>query len=383
MNIGVVGVGRLGICFALLLEKAGHQVLGSDIRANYVAGLNRKQIVTNEPQVAEMLVASTNFTATTDTRQVIKQSDVIYIMVATPSLTDGSYDISAVQRVVEDVKECDFDLAGKVLVVGCTTNPGDCAKIQQELASMGVKVLYNPEFIAQGAIIHDLQQADMVLIGGDDQTVMDNYAELYNGIQTIKPRIHTMSLSAAEIVKIGVNCFLTTKISYANTLGQVLIRSGLNADVEKALAAVGSDTRVGTKYLKFGFGFGGPCLPRDNRSFGHYANKLGLKFNLGSIVDGFNREHAEFLKAYFIEVNPKQLSYYMDTISYKKNTDIFEESQQLLLCHDLLSAGYTVYVEPNDLITQQVKDGLVDRYKDRIKFVPLEQINESIIHIDL
>jgi nucleotide sugar dehydrogenase len=383
MNIGVVGVGRLGICFALLLEKAGHQVLGSDIRANYVAGLNRKQITTNEPQVVEMLTASTNFTATTDTRQVVKQSDVIYIMVATPSLADGSYDISAVQRVVEDVKECDFDLAGKVLVVGCTTNPGDCAQIQKELSVHGIKVLYNPEFIAQGSIIRDLQQADMVLIGGDDQAVMDQYAKLYNDIQTISPCVHTMSLSAAEIVKIGVNCFLTTKISYANTLGQVLIRSGLNKDVEKALAAVGSDTRVGTKYLKFGFGFGGPCLPRDNRSFGHYANKLGLKFNLGSIVDGFNREHAEFLKEYFIEINTNNVPYYMDTISYKKNTDIFEESQQLVLCRDLLSAGYTVYVEPNDLIPSAVKDSLIDSYKDRIKFVPLEQINESIIHIDL
>ena len=383
MNIGVVGVGRLGICFALLLERAGHQVLGSDIRANYVAALNKKQIVTNEPQVADMLSASNNFVATTDTRRVVEQSDVIYIMVATPSLADGSYDISAVQRVVDDVKECDFDLAGKVLVVGCTTNPGDCAKIQTELDKFGVKVLYNPEFIAQGSIIHDLQQADMVLIGGNDQTVMDNYAQLYNGIQTIEPQIHTMSLTAAEIVKIGVNCFLTTKISYANTLGQVLIKSGLTADVDKALAAVGADARVGKKYLKFGFGFGGPCLPRDNRSFGHYANKLGLKFNLGSIVDGFNREHAEFLKEYFIELNTDHRPYYMDTISYKKNTDIFEESQQLLLCHDLLSAGYTVYVEPNDLITQTVKDGLVERYKNRVKFVPLEQINESVIHIDL
>ena len=96
MNIGVVGVGRLGICFALLLERAGHQVLGCDIRANYVAGLNRKQIVTNEPQVADMLAASTNFQATTDTRQVIKDNDIVYIMVATPSLADGSYDVSAV-----------------------------------------------------------------------------------------------------------------------------------------------------------------------------------------------------------------------------------------------------------------------------------------------
>ena len=383
MNIGVVGVGRLGICFALLLEQAGHRILGSDIRANYVAGLNRKEITTNEPQLAEMLTASKNFRATTDTRQVVKENDIIYIMVATPSLADGNYDVSAVWRVVEDVKECDFDIAGKVLVVGCTTNPGDCAKIQQELNRQGVKVLYNPEFIAQGSIIRDLRQADMVLIGGNDQEVMDRYARLYNDIQTTEPCVHTMSLTAAEIVKIGVNCFLTTKISYANTLGQVLIRSGLNADVEKALAAVGSDTRVGTKYLKFGFGFGGPCLPRDNRSFGHYANKLGLKFNLGSIVDGFNREHAGFLRDYFVETNPDHLPYYMDTISYKKNTDIFEESQQLVLCQDLLAAGYTVYVEPNALIPSIVINSLIDRYQDNIKFVALGDIKEPVININL
>jgi nucleotide sugar dehydrogenase len=381
MNIGVVGVGRLGICFALLLERAGHQVLGSDIRANYVANLNRKQITTNEPQVADMLAASTNFTATTNTREVIKQNDIIYIMVATPSLADGSYDVSAVQRVVEDVKECDFDLTDKILVVGCTTNPGDCARIQQELENRGVKVLYNPEFIAQGSIIRDLQQADMVLIGGQDQATMDQYALLYNDIQTTTPKIHTMSLTAAEIVKIGINCFLTTKISYANTLGQVLIRSGLEADVRRALTAVGADTRVGSKYLQFGFGFGGPCLPRDNRSFGHYADKLGLKFNLGAIIDGFNREHADFLFEHFVQANTENLPFYMETISYKKNTDIFEESQQYRLCQDLLSAGHTVYVEPNDLTPAAISDDLIKRYPNQVKFVPLQQIQESVFQI--
>ena len=382
MNIGVVGVGRLGICFALLLERAGHQVLGCDIRANYVAGLNRKQIVTNEPQVADMLAASTNFQATTDTRQVIKDNDIVYIMVATPSLADGSYDVSAVWRVVEDVKECDFDLTGKVLIVGCTTNPGDCAQIQAELADQGVKVLYNPEFIAQGSIVRDLQQADMVLIGGNDQAVMDQYAQLYTDIQTTTPQIHTMSLTAAEIVKIGVNCFLTTKISYANTLGQVLIRSGLEDDIERALAAVGADTRVGNKYLKFGFGFGGPCLPRDNRSFGHYADKLGLKFNLGAVIDGFNREHADFLLKYFVEANHDRLPFYMETISYKKNTDIFEESQQYRLCQDLLAAGYTVYVEPNALTPVAISDGLATQYPDQVKFVSLQQIQEPVFRVE-
>ena len=386
MNIGVIGVGRLGICFALLLEKAGHQVLGADIRANYVANLNRRQITTNEPQVADMLAASTNFTATTDTRQVIEQNDVIYIMVATPSLADGSYDVSAVWRVIEDVKECDFDLTGKVLVVGCTTNPGDCAQIQHELAGQNVKVLYNPEFIAQGSIIRDLQQADMVLIGGNDQEVMDNYSRIYYDIQTTTPRIHTMSLTAAELVKIGVNCFLTTKISYANMLGEVLIRSGLEKDVDRALAAVGADERVGTKYLRYGFGYGGPCLPRDNRAFSHYAERLGLGFPLGKIVDEFNLKHTEFLTQSVIQKNTQQLPFYMSYISYKKNTDIFEESQQLRLCYNLLNQGNTVYVEPSSLIPSALIDELTQYFGDRIQLKTaswLAEQNIRVFNIDL
>ena len=160
MKIGVVGIGRLGICFALLLEQAGYSVLASDIRTNYVALLNQRKIQTNEPGVANMLAQSRNLCATTDTREVVSQCDTIYVMVATPSLADGSYDVSAVQRVVDDVKECDFDLTGKILIIGCTTNPGDCQRIQDNLRDRGVHVLYNPEFIAQGSILHDLQHAD-------------------------------------------------------------------------------------------------------------------------------------------------------------------------------------------------------------------------------
>lgn len=383
MKVGVVGIGRLGICFALLLEQAGHEILASDIRANYVAGLNRKQITTNEPRVADMLAASKNLVATTDTRSVIEHSDVVYVMVATPSLADGSYDVSAVWRVVDDVKECDFDLNGKILVVGCTTNPGDCVKIQNVLKPQGVSVLYNPEFIAQGSIVNDLQRADMVLIGGDDQAVMDRYAAIYNDIQTTKPNIHTMSLTAAEIVKIGLNCFLTTKISYANMLGQVLIRSGLEHDVDLALNAVGSDSRVGNKYLRFGFGFGGPCFPRDNRSFGHYAGRMGLKFNIGTIVDGFNREHTEFLTQYFKDANSHKKPFYMDSISYKKDTDIFEESQQYQVCQNLLDAGYTMYIEPNNKIPKTITDSLTSRYGDSVKFVGIAQLDtESIFKIE-
>lgn len=372
MKIGVVGVGRLGICFALLLERAGYPVLASDIRTNYVAALNQRKIQTNEPGVADMLAQSQNLFATTDTREVIAQSDIIYVMVATPSLADGSYDVSAVQRVVDDVKECDFDLYDKILVIGCTTNPGDCQRIQDTLRDRGVHVLYNPEFIAQGSILYDLQHADMVLIGSENQAVMDRYAAIYNDIQTITPNVHTMSLTAAELVKIGTNCFLTTKISYANMIGEVLIRSGLEKDVDRALNAIGNDSRVGTKYMRYGFGYGGPCLPRDNRAFAHYAKRVGLDFPLGKIVDEFNKDHTTFLVQQAIDANHDLLPFYISSVTYKPRTDILEESQQLKFCQDLLTQGYTVYVEPSDLVPTAVTDSL--KKLGKIYFESREQL---------
>ena len=375
MKIGIIGAGRLGICFALLLDRGGYQVMASDIRSNYIAGLQRREIVTNEPGVAEML-RDCSIDFTTDTRRVIQESDVIYVMVATPSRADGSYDISAVERVVADVAECDFDTTGKILVVGCTTNPGDCQQIQDQLREYGIHVLYNPEFIAQGSILRDLQHADMVLIGGEDTAVMDRYQSVYYKVQpTMRPNVRTMSLTAAELVKIGINCFLTTKISYANMLGEVLIRSGLDADVDSALAAVGSDSRIGSKYMRYGYGYGGPCLPRDNRAYAHYARSVGLDFELGTIVDQFNQDHTQFLITSLIEKNDRNLPFYMPSISYKPNTDIVEESQQLAVCEGLLQRGRQVIVRHSDLIPKQTINMLQERFGTRIRFLRPDQLD--------
>ena len=373
MNIGVVGVGRLGLCFSLLVDRAGHRVIGCDIRSSYIAALQRREIQTAEPGVAEML-ETCNIEFTTDTRQVILASDVIYVMVATPSLADGSYDISAVTRIVDDIGECGFDLANKCLVIGCTTNPGDCQAIQDQLRGFGVQVLYNPEFIAQGSILQDLQQADMVLIGGESDTIIEKYQKIYDDIQTTEPNIHKMSLTAAEVVKIGINCFLTTKISFANMIGEILSRSNLENDIAGALAAIGADSRIGKKYLRYGFGFGGPCLPRDNRSFSNYAGKVGLEFPLGHIVDRFNRDHTVFLENYFIKKNVDNLPFYMKTISYKPNTDITEESQQYLLCTRLLENGYRVYVEPSDKLPKEIIDQLKEKFSKLIQFESIDSL---------
>ena len=371
MKIGLIGVGRLGICFSLLLEKAGYEVVASDVRESYVNDLNQKVINTSEPFVQNYLSESNNFRATTNNLEVIRECDIIYTLVATPSLPDGSYDISSIWNVVKDFQNADFPVNGKSLVVGCTTNPGDCQKFQDELTSYGVDVFYNPEFIAQGSIIKDLQTADMVLIGGRGNHLYE-LTEIYLKIQDNIPKVYCMSTKAAELTKIAVNCFLTTKISYANMVGQVLALSGMEDEIFQVLEAIGSDTRVGSKYMRYGFGFGGPCLPRDNRAFGAYMKELGLNNNLGSTTDDFNNEHAKFLFNYFVNKNTENLPFYFDYISYKKGTDILTESQQYRLCVDLLDHGYTVYVSDVPDIIDQVSTCLYDKYYDRIRFIQSE-----------
>ena len=369
MKIGVIGAGRLGICFALLCEQAGYDVLVSDVRDGYVKNLQRKIISTNEPEVAKLLTTSPRLSATTNNLKVIRECDVIYTLVATPSAKDGSYDVSAVWKVVEDLKKAGKkNVGGKTFVVGCTTNPGDCAKFQNELKDLDVDVFYNPEFIAQGTIIKDLRRADMVLIGGKRNETYDQLCELYNRIQEIPPKISIMSTTAAELVKLAVNCFLTTKISYANMVGQVMALSGMEEEIPTVLGAIGDDSRVGRKYLNFGFGFGGPCLPRDNRAFAAYAKELGLEYNLGQTTDNFNDKHSDFLKENFIYKNIENLPFYFEYVSYKQGTDILTESQQYKLCIDLLDDGYTVYINDNDAIMDMITKVLSQKYPDTVKF---------------
>jgi nucleotide sugar dehydrogenase len=373
MKIGLIGAGRLGICLALLMENAGYDVLVSDIREDYVKNLNKKIIRSTEPFVQEHLKQTKYLEATTDNKKVIQECDIIFTLVATPSLEDGSYDVSSVWNVIRDFQETP-NVEGKTLVVGCTTNPGDCSRFQEQLKSYGVSVVYNPEFIAQGSIIKDLTHADMVLLGGDNEEVLTTLSEIYKKIQITKPVISIMSSTSAEIVKIAINCYMTTKISFANMIGEVLILSGLENEIDQVLSSIASDTRIGSKYLKYGFGFGGPCLPRDNRAFGKYAEKLGLKYNLGTTTDDFNNEHAKFLKNYFVEKNTNNLPFCFHYITYKKGTDILTESQQYRLCYDLLQSGYKVYVTEYDLILNQVEDRLKYEFGDRIVFgVPNEE----------
>lgn len=371
MKIGVIGAGRLGLTFALLCEKAGYDVLVSDKREDYVQNLNQGVCMTNEPLIQQMLSEVYDFSATTDNVEIIKECDFIFTFVATPSTIDGNYDTSNVFEVVNDfftVSQLNLPVHNKRFIVGCTTNPGDVEQIQKKLSVFNTQVAYNPEFIAQGEIVKGLEQSDIVLIGTEYPELGDELIKIYERIQTTPVNAHIMSPKSAEITKISINCFLTTKISFANMIGDILMKSGLNSEIDTVLSAIGGDTRVGKKYMRYGFGFGGPCLPRDNRALGYYAKNLGMDLNLPLTVDTFNKEHASFLKDHYMSLNPnKEVPFVMNYITYKRGTDILDESQQFKLCVDLLDEGYSLNVIEIDEVVKNLHS-LSESYNGRLKF---------------
>ena len=369
-EIGVIGIGKLGLSFAFLLEKSGYNVHGSDISQEYNDKINNKTLFSFEPRINELLAKSENLKSSCDNLSVIEKSEIIFTFVQTPSNDDGGYDHSN----IEDIINCfimsynnGVNLTDKIFVIGCTTMPNYVDTVYERLKEYGIHVCYNPEFIAQGEIIKGLELADMVLIGSSSDYATEKIKTIYKKIMLIEPKFNIMSNTAAEITKISINCFLTTKISFANMIGEVCLKSNIGNEISTVLNAIGDDSRIGNKYLKFGYGFGGPCLPRDNRALGKHMDNIELKVNLPYEVDSFNNEHNEFLYETLIKQNPdKNKPFIFDSVSYKKGIDIITESQQLKLSKTLLEKGYSVIIIDLPQVIKLIEPIVNSKYGNRL-----------------
>ena len=355
-DIGVIGVGKLGLCMALGLEQAGYTVLCNDVNTDYLDLIKTKKLKSIEPGVTDALASSSNLRVTNYIKDMYKLQ-TIFIVVATPSLPDGSYNHSAVDTIVDDIITCnkeDPDYSDKLLVISCTTMPTYCDTVQTKLAKYNYNVCYNPEFIAQGDILNGQTNPDIVLIGHSNQSACDKLISIYRRLTKNNPPFHCMTRTEAEITKISLNCFLTTKIAFANLIGDIVIKSGGNP--EHVLTAIGHDTRVGKKFLKWGYGFGGPCLPRDNRALCHFSKTIGIQHEIGEVVDKSNKLHLLNIIDNIKNMNIENKPIFFDSIVYKKDTNILEESQKLALAIGLADMGYAVFVHDNKDILQKIQE---------------------------
>ena len=353
-KISVVGIGKLGICFALNAAYKGFDVIGVDINQEYVDKLNNKQIESTEPRVKQFLMGVDTFRATTNLEEAIKHSDNIFLVVATPTDLTYGYDHSQVDGIVDKLKEFGQQEQTKHLIICCTVLPGYSNKVYDTLWKYNWQVSYNPEFIAQGQIIRDQLNPDIILIGESGVFVGDWLEKFYSRFCDNSPNFHRMSRLSAEITKISLNCFLTTKIAYANMIGDICIAAG--AETDKVLGAIGDDSRIGPKYLKYGYGYGGPCFPRDNRTLAKYADTLGYDAKISKASDESNNQHLEFQTNEFTKNLCENTPVTLTTVTYKEGTTIIEESQQLKFAEMLANKGCEVTIEEHQEVIRQVKE---------------------------
>lgn len=352
-KIAIIGIGRLGLCFALNLEKSGFDVVGIDSNQEYVNQLLYKTFQSNEPEVEQYLHNSEHFYPSTNLNSVFETGcDYIFLLVPTPSTADGSFSHNYIDEVVEQLLNISpKDNKMRHLIIGSTVMPGYCDQLFDKVRPFGYTVTYNPEFIAQGSIMKDQQFPDQILIGEGHEEATFFLKEMYRKMCVSSPEVHVMNLKSAEICKLATNCYLTMKISFANAIGDLATATG--GEPEKILKAIGADSRVGAKYLNYGFGFGGPCFPRDNQALIHFATTNNSALHLSEATVKVNDEHLNYQLNQYLQ--QQKDTYIFDYVTYKKDTDIIEQSQQLALAVALVANGKKVVLQNSSHIQERLE----------------------------
>lgn len=363
-KIGVVGAGRLGICLALNLEKAGFDVFCVDVDQNRVNQIENRERGSIESDVDACLSVAQNIHASTDYR-ILEDCDSIFICVATPSTEDGKFDHQYIVQAIESLQKVHFTSKRIDVIISATVMPGFTESIQTIMKDSPFTISYNPEFIAQGTIIRDQQFPDQILIGEADEEAGRNILKIRESIVRNEPQISRMGTTEAEVTKLAVNCFLTTKIAFANSIGDLTRKLG--GDESTVLQAIGSDKRIGNQFLKYGFGFGGPCLPRDNRALSNAAKEVDLEIPISNATDISNKIHLEFQLNEFQNNHTKDNQIVINQISYKADSDILEESQQLAFALRLAQGGYSVKIVERKVVIDQLEDNFGDLFEYQIR----------------
>jgi UDPglucose 6-dehydrogenase len=370
-RIAIVGIGKIGLCLALNFDRAGFQVLGIDRDRDRVRRIAARTLASSEPEVEQALAAARGLEAADDLGAIrVFSPGLVFIAVDTPTARPGGYDHGCVDRVLEDLFALGERDDRTELVVTSTTLPGYCDSKAESALAHGYALSYNPVFVAQGSIMHDQQNPDQVLIGEADAVAGDKLVRLHRRMCLNQPAFHRMRRLSAEISKLATNCFLTNKIAFANAIGDLALNVG--AEPEKILDAVGADARIGPSCLRYGYGYGGPCFPRDNRALTYFAEQNGFALLQAEATDEMNRRHLDFQVNQCLLHYPENEPIHIRCVTYKPGTELLDESQPLELARRLAKAGRRVVVHEQAALLQRVRQEFGDLFEYR-SLSPLEE----------
>lgn len=352
MNIAIVGTGYVGLVSGVCFAEMGADVTCVDIDREKLEALRQGIVPIYEPGLEEMLrrnIDAGRLHFTSSLEECIDSVQVVFSAVGTPPASDGSADLSQVWAVARE-----FGRAVKhytLLVMKSTVPVGTAEKVnsivREELERRGVEVEFevasNPEFLKEGAAIKDFMTPDRVVVGTQSQRARTLMSRLYKPFMLMGERIIFTDVRSAEMIKYAANSMLATRISFMNEIANLCEKVG--ADVNMVRKGIGSDSRIGKKFLYPGCGFGGSCFPKDLKALIHTAEEYGCRMSILEAVEQVNERQKGILVDKFLahfggQVKGKRVALW--GLAFKPETDDIREAPSLVIIERLLEAGCRV-----------------------------------------
>lgn len=348
MNVTVVGTGYVGLVTGCCLASVGNQVTCVDNNQAKVQDMIAGKVPIFEPGLEELMksgVADGNLTFTTDLAQGVAEADVIFLALPTPPKDDGSADLSAVLAVAGQLgpilpaKYC-------VIIDKSTVPVGTAEAVRSEIAkgaSSDFDVVSNPEFLREGFAVKDFLEPERVVVGVTSKNAEDVMRELYKPFTDESRPLYVSDPPTAELAKYAANAFLVTKVNFMNEMSNLSEKMG--ADIDMLRLAIGSDSRIGHKFLHPGIGCGGSCFPKDVRALKHMSEEVGYDFKLLNSAMEINNQQQLLLGSRLIDhfdgnISGKTIALW--GLSFKPNTDDIREAPALVIINQLIEAGAKV-----------------------------------------
>ncbi len=347
MKLAVIGSGYVGLVTGAGFSDFGNTVTCVDIDTSRIERLRRGEIPFHEPGLSELVQRNARqgrLLFTTDTLEAVRDAEIVFLAVGTPSRPDGSADLS---YLFEAARQVGRGLAQPTIIVTKSTVPiGTGDQVRETIAQVTTQpfsVASNPEFLKEGDAINDFLKPARVIIGADDPHAIDVLRRLYTGFLRTSDRIQVMDLRSAELTKYAANAMLATRISFMNELAALADKLG--ADIEKVRKGIGSDPRIGNKFLFPGVGFGGSCFPKDLRALRDMGRANDIRLGIvESVVEANERSKRSFagkvVERFGGSLAGKKIAIW--GLAFKPETDDIREAPAIDVFHHLRAAGAQV-----------------------------------------
>lgn len=346
MKIAVVGTGYVGLVTGTCFSETGNYVTCVDIDQRKIEKLSNGQITIFEPGLEKLFqrnLKEERLKFTTNLQEGIKDAQVIFLALPTPPGEDGSADLKYILKVADDLGKIMQDY--KVIIDKSTVPVGTSKKVHDAIAKnakVEFDVVSNPEFLREGVAVDDFMKPDRVVIGTESDRAKEILGELYAPFVRQGNPIIYMDEASAELTKYAANSFLATKITFMNEIARICELVG--ADVDLVRMGIGSDERIGRRFLFPGIGYGGSCFPKDVKALVKSSSDVDYQFKILKAVEEVNEEQKMSLlpkiKSYFGSLEGKTIAIW--GLAFKPNTDDIREAPALTIIDELLKMGANI-----------------------------------------